>query len=167
MQRVRTQSRAARAAAVQSEDRRDLRCAADRLHQRSGSEGDGEAGCLISSCSIRASGSAWPPQFPLLAAGWQPIVLKHGTAGLFARGASRQLHLFAHQQNFFCLVDAGGEISRSALIRMKLHHQSPMGSANLLSFCACLETENVVGLFAGHSPMWLAIPIRLLPSVGV
>src|SRR5262249_20927057 len=66
MQRIRTQSRAARAAALQSEDRRDLRCTADRLHQRSGSEGDGTAGCLISSGSLPITSTARPCYLPVL-----------------------------------------------------------------------------------------------------
>src|SRR6476660_6350510 len=46
---------------------------------------------------------------------------------------------FARQQNFFCLVDAGGEIGRSALIGVELHHQPPMRGTNRLSFRARLE----------------------------
>ena len=75
----------------------------------------------------------------------------------------RALAFIFMPKDLFCLVDAGREVGRSALIGMKFHHHPPVSSADLLFFYAWFQAKHLVGLVCRHAGARASRPRLLIP----
>ena len=66
------------------------------------------------------------------------------------------------KQDVLRLVDARGKVGRSALVRVKLHHQLAMRGANFIFVRPFGKPQHLIGLLPRHAPA----PARRLPSLG-